>query len=434
MASASEHNVNSNGVASDDGKNAKTSNQNATTSETGGEVDEASFLRNITADIRDQDDLERDITAQANAALMEADDKRDQQRIERLETTKQNLETQRTKERQNLEKERRNPYKSRKLQTHIDKLDLEIERVANDISDFQNRIEKRREEAAAAVEETSTSKSRRLPGETNREYLVRTGKITPFSNIGGERPSGFEGELADALVEAEEDAAEENFQSDDEEPKSHQILRMPGFVEEPESRSTPSQSAPTAAESEFSLLPRKKRKMQPDASDEDFEPEAAESPETQYALDTSEEEATGRKRKKGSSKKRAGEAAASAENVVDLTGVDDGNEAKYKARLADWVKRRSRARRRRAEADGVELVEDDQEEWFKPSPDHPDHFFGNGLKLPGDIHPSLFAYQKTGVHWLAELYEQGVGGIIGDEMGLGKTGRFSPLAMPTTRC
>ncbi|KAF9877381.1 DNA repair protein rhp26 [Colletotrichum karsti] len=416
MASESEENITSNGAVAEE---VDASGENAVTSHTNGAMDEASFLRNITADIRDQDDLERDITAQANVALMEADDKRDQQRIEKLESTKANLETQRTKERQNLEKERRNPYKSRKIQTQIDKLDLEIERVTNDISDFQARIEKRREEAATAVDETAKSKSRRLPGETNREYLVRTGKITPFSNIGGERPPGFEGDLADALVEAEEDAAEENFQSDEEEPKSHQVLRMPGFAEEPELKPTPSRAATSTAESEFSLRPRKKRKVQQDASDDDFEPEVAESPESQYALDTSEEEATGRKRKKGASKKKA--TPATGENVVDLTGVDDGNEAKYKARLADWVKRRSRARRRRAEADGVTLAEDEEEEWFKPSPDHPDHVFGNGLKLPGDIHPSLFAYQKTGVHWLAELYEQGVGGIIGDEMGLGKT-------------
>jgi DNA excision repair protein ERCC-6 len=69
-------------------------------------------------------------------------------------------------------------------------------------------------------------------------------------------------------------------------------------------------------------------------------------------------------------------------------------------------------------------VEDDrsEEEWFKPSPDEPDHKFGDDLKLPGDIYPSLFDYQKTCVQWLAELYSQRVGGIIGDEMGLGKTG------------
>ncbi|KAF6845491.1 DNA repair protein rhp26 [Colletotrichum musicola] len=421
MAPEAEENIQSNGVAGDAGKTPEegASEQKSLTSQPDAEADEESILRNITADIRDQDDLERDISAQANAALKEADDKRDQQRIEKLETTKQSLQAQRVKEQKNLERERRNPYKSRNIQKQIDKLDADIERVENDIYDFQARIQKRREEAAAvAADESSKSKSKKLPGESNREYLVRTGKITPFANVGGERPPGFDGELADALVEAEEDAAERNLRSDEEEPKSHQILRMPGFAEESDEPEAP---ASTVVESEFSLRPRKKRKVQRDASSDEFEPQDAASPESQYASDTSEEEATGRKRRKGASKKKTAKSAAAEGNVVDLTGVDDGNESKYRARLADWVKRRSRARRRRAEADGIELVEDDEEEWFKPSPDHPDHFFSDGLKLPGDIHPSLFAYQKTGVHWLAELYEQGVGGIIGDEMGLGKT-------------
>ena len=43
------------------------------------------------------------------------------------------------------------------------------------------------------------------------------------------------------------------------------------------------------------------------------------------------------------------------------------------------------------------------------------------FKIPGDIHPSLFDYQKTCVQWLWEFHCQKVGGIIGDEMGLGKT-------------
>ncbi|KAM6515319.1 DNA repair protein rhp26 [Fusarium solani] len=39
----------------------------------------------------------------------------------------------------------------------------------------------------------------------------------------------------------------------------------------------------------------------------------------------------------------------------------------------------------------------------------------------GIFTPPFFGYQKTGVQWLAELYKQHVGGIVGDEMGLGKT-------------
>ncbi|GKT53935.1 DNA repair and recombination protein rad26 [Colletotrichum tofieldiae] len=387
----------------------------ATESHPSDHSDEAAFLRNITADIRDQDDLERDITTQANAVLVEAEDKKDKQRIEKLEANKEKLEAKRVEQQKKLEGARRNPYQSRSIQKEIDKLGLEIDCIIDDISDCQARIDKRQEEVAV-IEDPAKSKSRKLPGESNREFLVRTGKITPFANIGGERPAGFDGELADVLVEAEENAAAEEFRSDDEEPKSHQVLRMPGFAEQPE-------PAPVSIESEFSLRPRKKRRMEHDASSDDFEPTAASSPESQYASDTSEEEATGRKRKKGKAKKKAADTTVTVDGArIDLSSVDDGNEAVYQARLADWVRRRSRARQHRNGVDGVPSVEDDgEEEWFKPSPDHPDHEFGNNLKLPGDIHPSLFAYQKTGVHWLAELYEQGVGGIIGDEMGLGKT-------------
>ncbi|OLN95564.1 DNA repair and recombination protein RAD26 [Colletotrichum chlorophyti] len=383
------------------------------------DVDEATLLRNITSDIRDQDDLERDITAQANAALIEAEEQKDKQRIEKLQTNKQQLETKRTQQQKKLEESRRNPYLARKAQADLDKLNLDIERITNDISDFEARIQKRREEAAV-VEDAVKSKSKRLPGESHREFLVRTGKITPFTNVGGERPPGFEGELADALLEAEQDAADEAFESDKEEPKSHQVLRMPGFAEEPE-------VTPASAEAEFSLRPRKKRRVQKEESSDEFEPTvAASSPESQYASDTSEEEATGRKKRKGAAPKKkkkqpAGTTVITDGVEVDLSGLDDGNEAVYQARLADWVSRRSRARQRKAPARGLVTEDDDEPEWFKPSPDDPDHFFGNELKLPGDIHKSLYDYQKTGVHWLAELYEQGVGGIIGDEMGLGKT-------------
>ncbi|XP_028549869.1 DNA excision repair protein CSB isoform X1 [Dendrobium catenatum] len=44
-----------------------------------------------------------------------------------------------------------------------------------------------------------------------------------------------------------------------------------------------------------------------------------------------------------------------------------------------------------------------------------------GLKIPKSVYKQLFDYQKVGVQWLWELHCQRAGGIIGDEMGLGKT-------------
>ncbi|GAB1320848.1 DNA repair protein rhp26 [Madurella fahalii] len=376
------------------------------------QLDEALALKILTENVRDQDDLERDITLQASRALIEAEDKRDQKRIEKAELSKSRLESQRETQRRKLHTTHGNPAARLRIQREIARIEAEIEICDKDIADFNARIEQRNQEGAADA--VPSAVGGRLPNETQREYLIRTGKITPFATFGGPRPDGVEGELANAIIDAEDEAiAEELEEQTGDGPRSHQNLRLPGFAEDTESLSS-------AVESEFSLRPRKKRKVQPAAaSDDDFAPvestsEAA-TPES-YASDDFDMTDTTPKRKRGGT-------ALESDGKVDLSNIDDGNEAVYQRRLKDWVERRSRARRRHQERLGqpVDDGADGVEEWFKPSPDQPDHEFENGLRLPGDIYPALFDYQKTGVQWLAELYAQQVGGIIGDEMGLGKT-------------
>ncbi|EWG49839.1 DNA excision repair protein ERCC-6 [Fusarium verticillioides 7600] len=384
-------------------------------------LNEEDALRNLTGTVRDQNDLERDITLQANAALNEAEDKKDQTRIEKLEATKHRLQLQLDKEKKRLEKvAHSNVYQTRNIQKEIAKLDEEIRQVSNDISDFQARIKKRHEESS--VDDSNKSKSTRLPGESHRDFLIRTGKITPFAKIGGPRPAGIQGQLADTILDAEEEAAAEQLGGELEGPASHQRLRRPGFADELDSEPEPPQPAP-AVESEFSLRPRKKRRMQKERSPSaDFEPEASgsESHDDDVWKQGNEDDLIREQRRQNKAKAKAAD-----QEQIDLSKIDDGNEAHFKARLNDWVTRRSRARRARKQAVDVSgdagESDEEEEEWFKPAPDFPDYSFGDDLKLPGDIHPSLFGYQKTGVQWLAELYKQNVGGIIGDEMGLGKT-------------
>ncbi|KAK3334036.1 SNF2 family N-terminal domain-containing protein [Cercophora scortea] len=376
------------------------------------ELDEESALKNLTENVRDQDDLERDITQQANRALIEADDKRDQKRIEKAKLSKSRFEAQKKKEEQALRAIVANPKATLRVQRDIARLDAEIELCVKDIADCNARIEQRKHQGVS--EDVAPTAGGKLPNESQREYLIRTGKITPFAKIGGPRPDGIEGNLADAIITAEDEAvAEEIEEASADGPRSHQNLRLPGFAED---NSYPS----SAAEVDFSLRPRKKRKVQTaaDSSDE-FAPDESDldvaSPASGMSDDVDMTDMTP-KRKRGKAAKETGD-------KVDLSGIDDGNEAVYQSRLEDWVERRSRARRHHQAATGqpVDEAADGVEEWFKPSPDEPDHEFENGLKLPGDIYPSLFDYQKTGVQWLAELYAQQVGGIIGDEMGLGKT-------------
>ncbi|KAL2256949.1 hypothetical protein VTK26DRAFT_861 [Humicola hyalothermophila] len=375
---------------------------------------EARALELLTENIRDQDDLERDITLQASRALIEAEDKRDQKRIEKAEQSKSKLHSQLQTQQRKLRSTTGNPTARLRIQREIARLEAEIEICDKDIADFNARIEQRSRQTAA--DESSSATGGRLPNETQREYLIRTGKITPFATFGGPRPDNIQGELADAVIDAENEAiAEELEEQMAEGPRSHQNLRLPGFAEDIDELSA------SAVETEFSLRPRKRRKVQaPIAeSDEEFAPpdedsEAA-TPESHASDDFDMTDMT--------PKRRRGHFAKAVEEKIDLSNIDDGNEAVYQARLKDWVARRSRARRLRQERLGqpIDHGPDDVEEWFKPSPDQPDHHFENGLKLPGDIYPSLFDYQKTGVQWLAELYAQQVGGIVGDEMGLGKT-------------
>ncbi|TPX13104.1 uncharacterized protein E0L32_006530 [Thyridium curvatum] len=385
------------------------------------DFDEESALRNLTENVRDQDDLERDISFQANLALIDAEDKKDQKRIAKSETTKAKLETQKRAQQQKLRAAYNNPTLKLRIEKEIARINAEIELIEKDISDFNARIEQRHQDGADEASAGSAG-NRRLPNETQREFLIRTGKITPFAKFGGPRPDGIQGDLANAIIEAEDEAVAEELEKEATEgPRSHQNLRLPGFAEEPDSAASP---ATSAAESEFSLRPRKKRRVQVDAtSDEEYKPEqeAAFTPDSIGFEDEDSDDVDLTDLNRNTSRKRSAKKAAVNEDKLDLSGIDDGNENVYQHRLADWVDRRSRARRRRQEALGQPVDDQTEEEWFKPSPDEPDHYLEHGLKLPGDIYPSLFDYQKTGVQWLAELYDQKVGGIVGDEMGLGKT-------------
>lgn len=123
------------------------------------------------------------------------------------------------------------------------------------------------------------------------------------------------------------------------------------------------------------------------------------------------------------SKKRKGRKALKAVEAVDTRNFDDGNEKSYLARLKGWTQDRKQAREQQKtqNKDATEQQVEELDEWLMPHPTEPDTVFNGDLKIPGDVFPSLFDYQKVGVQWLWELHAQNVGGIIGDEMGLGKT-------------
>ncbi|KAG9246625.1 putative DNA repair and recombination protein RAD26 [Calycina marina] len=398
--------------------------------------DEAGTLERLQglADVRNQDDLERDITYQANLVMIDQEDERDRKRIEKTNNSIRKLETQLIGQRRRLQNAS-NQIASDLCQGMINQSNEEIAVYKKDISDIQGRLDQRHQAVknnTGPETEDAASGNKRLPGETQRDFLIRTGKITPFA-----MPArGGEAYLAGALMDAEEEAElEEKLQDlDDAEPISHRHLRLPGF-----------QETLSDGKNEFGLRSRKRAKLQgvglsmhgedatdahspAERTDDEFVPlpfgfRFDEGSEVDV---TDEEDEGGAIMTRSTSRKRPLKSSRTT-GTIDLAGIDDGNEKMYQARLNKWVLRRGAARQLRLEllrsvpSTLVEEADENEKEWFKPCPDAPDHYLDNEIKLPGDIYPSLFDYQKTGVQWLGELYNQNLGGIIGDEMGLGKT-------------
>lgn len=417
--------------------------------------DEATRLRALAADVRDQDDLERDVGRQANQLLMDQSNERDRKRLEKTESEKEKLDSQIKKLRERLSRpQTTGSLAVARVQAEIQHLEVLKKKLEKDITEICDRIEKRTQEADVEDEATAEdSGNRRMPGESQRDFLIRTGKITPFSKIPGASLQRTDSTLQDVLFNAEEgDSPEEIETIDHEEPAdilSHRNLIQPGFADYESSEATSDISKPSSR-------PSKKRRTtttsaaqnQPNANDEspihikkehhssdledeldEFVPESNdrdqatpgtsdEESSTASQSPISESEAKALKRKRGQQGKKEKE-------EHQVASLDDGNEKLYQQRLESWVGRRSAARQR-AHAKNPSVADNNNidgttEEWHLPHPVRPDTEFEGGYRIPGDIYPSLFNYQKTGVQWLWELYSQQVGGIVGDEMGLGKT-------------
>ncbi|KAI4626280.1 uncharacterized protein J4E87_004781 [Alternaria ethzedia] len=402
------------------------------------DADEEARLKMLTTGTRAQDDLERDIGRQADQMMTEQADARDKKRIEKLEGEAKRAEAAIQKLKNRLALPALDTQKA-KLRGEIAAYRDKIDGLDQEMDGIQQRINDRHK--APGVDEAAEEGSKGpLPNESRREWLIRTGKITPFSKLAQDQPDS--GTLGEVMLDAE---AEDMVTETAKEPVSHRNLMKPGFQDVESSSEAPSPK-PTARS-------KKRRKVTPASdtvgsressaapgftdpdSDDAFEPgmsdrqlatldESDELPDDLDEDDSYAEETTGRKRKAKGKKTKKSTAAPAQEAVVeDLAGVDDGNERLYRKRIETWSKSRAAARRK-AKANGGEATadeEEDEEECYQPHPTEADTEFDGGFRIPGDIYPALFDYQKTGVQWLWELYSQNVGGIIGDEMGLGKT-------------
>ena len=411
-------------------------------------IDETFRLQELDAEVRDQDDLERDIGREADRVLYEQANERDNARLEKTRGTRTKLLSQI----QALRERTTHPVgitQRARLKFDIDRLQAQVGDLETDIAEIEERISERQNPERAGAPDPSSSG--RQPNESQREFLIRTGKITPFSKFGLSSHGEPSTDLRGALLDAEDEPETDDFEhyEDSWPAMSHRNLRRPGFA-----KREPFDSS--ATEDFDSDRPRKRQKVpradKNSVAKEHLDPfSAADDPTWERDSDCpsfddvhlgSDESESGfmpdtETRRKGS-KRRSTVAAEEEEDIEDLRDIDDGNETVYQSRIRRWSSRRSRVRQRvgtiptkieptqrrvnQAESEmEMTSAEDRGIEAYLPHPEVPDTEFDAGYRIPGDIYPSLFDYQKTGVQWLWELYSQQVGGIVGDEMGLGKT-------------
>ncbi|KAH3744788.1 DNA repair protein rhp26 [Pelomyxa schiedti] len=198
--------------------------------------------------------------------------------------------------------------------------------------------------------------------ESERDMLIRTGKLTPFDNLRGmERPT-----VAHSTAE--------NVPSPSMEP-----------VEQPPA---PSVHKPHTTRRKYNTRSCAIEQDSPSDSDNKPEPDLG-------------------------------------DLMGQLMSIDDGRESMFKKRQALCKEAGLLLPNKRTDKGSSNDEDEDQSSKLdndtEPDATEGDIEFSGGLTVPGSVYKQLFDYQQVAVKWLWELYCMNVGGIIGDEMGLGKT-------------
>lgn len=223
--------------------------------------DEVAQLASLAAGVRDQDDLERDIGRQADKLLLEQADERDKKRLEKTQKDKDRLQGQIRQLEKKLT-EFGNHVTKNKYRAEIEHYTAQVKTLDTDLEQIRKRMEERRkddgqvglEEEGAGAEEEKGNK--RLPGESQREFLIRTGKITPFSKMGRQLLK-TSSSLGDVLLDAEEEEEEaEDEEVVDEQarqavPLSHRNLLAPGFDQDDSTATSVAEDVDTDADAEM---------------------------------------------------------------------------------------------------------------------------------------------------------------------------------------
>ncbi|KAF9346573.1 hypothetical protein BGX26_001895 [Mortierella sp. AD094] len=397
----------------------------------------------------DQDELERDIIAKASKALNAKENEMDKRRLEKTLKNANKIRLEIKKLESNQRKLDRGSFALSNLEDRLYELNDELGRAEKDELEISERIRARKTGTPLPIQSASTT-SEQQEDESHREYLIRTGKITPFAAISG---------LEKSKQNASEGFTFASTSNTNEPPKSHIHLKRPSWsLIDKNIKAEDQQGASriNIAPAERSSMKKARSKItsnidhsdQDSSSDDDnmkgsdsdfVDQEAIDSDadfkddgdytDLQEIMEDDDDFKIDGKSLSDSKSKKKIKGGAAYKSLCE----DDGDEIHYQQRLVDWAQKRRHLRWRINNPDvsanmdlsegwpGSEQNEDPALEMNNPHPSIPDAELEGGFKIPGDIYSNLFDYQKTCTQWLWELHCQGAGGIIGDEMGLGKT-------------
>ncbi|ODQ46133.1 hypothetical protein PICMEDRAFT_34718 [Pichia membranifaciens NRRL Y-2026] len=351
-------------------------------------------LAHLNIKILDQNDFEKQVEHDADKAIYEKELEIEEKRLAKANDKYLKFKGKLLTLQKRLHQPNLKISEKTRIGVQIEELEEnEIMQSLKDLEDIKERMKKlkRNMQPVTQTQSAESNIPQQLPEETREEYLIRTGKITAFGT-------------ANAFIE-------ENNDADRMQVPTHKNLIMPGFnniavvdeKDKPASIDLESIEFLADAEEEGDDGDFKIDYDEINSDDMDDDSEVIDEIYTDDDIDVTQR----KKRRKKS---------ATDELIID--NLDDGNETFYEKRLNNWVSQRSAMRLQNS----PDYVDDPSvPEWYKPHPTIKDAILNDKFRLPGDIFPSLFDYQKTCVQWLSELYNQKTGGIIGDEMGLGKT-------------
>lgn len=333
--------------------------------------------KSLDVKLVDQDELESSLTKKANQVLISKESELDEKRLQKTaaDLDKANRKVKALQIR--LDNPRTKLSQRRQLRDEIEWFqENEVAPLQKDMDEIRERLQENRQKLKEEPGAATTGD--KLPGESERDFLIRTGKITAFGSSNA-------------------------FAAGPDAVRSHTHLREPGFGGRSDLKETKRVTDEPVVDEPAEVLVKEEDEVidvdSDNAGDDDYAQEPEVSDTAQSEPEDAESDATNFQ--------------------AEFRNVDDGDEAVYQARLAAWVARRRQEREAARKDSGPEDL--DLPEWQRPHPTIADAVLNEQFRLPGDIYPSLFEYQKTCVQWLWELYSQKTGGIIGDEMGLGKT-------------